>query len=52
MLNVYAVVWCPHCQETVDFAKENRIEFNYVDLEKHFPSNLIFYHILQGFQGK
>jgi len=34
MLNVYAVAWCPHCQETVEFLKENRIAFNYVDIEK------------------
>jgi mycoredoxin len=33
MLNVYAVEWCPHCQKTVEFLKENQIDFNYIDIE-------------------
>lgn len=33
MLNVYAADWCPHCQKTVKFLKENNIRFNYIDLE-------------------
>jgi len=34
MLNVYAAIWCPHCRKTVDFLKENKIEFNYINIEK------------------
>ena len=33
MLNVYAAMWCPHCQKAVDFLKENGIDFNYFDIE-------------------
>jgi mycoredoxin len=33
MLNVYAAGWCPHCQKTVVFLKENKIAFNYIDIE-------------------
>ncbi|MFC1799100.1 glutaredoxin family protein [Thermodesulfobacteriota bacterium] len=33
MLNVYAVEWCPHCLMTVDYLKENGIQFNYLDME-------------------
>ena len=33
MLNVYAVSWCPHCQKTIEFLKQNQIEFNYFDME-------------------
>jgi len=33
MLNVYAAGWCPHCQKTVVFLKENKIDFNYIDIE-------------------
>jgi mycoredoxin len=33
MLNVYAAGWCPHCKKTVEFLKENKIAFNYIDIE-------------------
>ena len=33
MLNVYAVSWCPHCQKTIEFLKQNQIKFNYFDME-------------------
>ena len=33
MLNVYATDWCPHCRKTIDYLKENGIEFNYLDME-------------------
>ena len=33
MLNVYAVSWCPHCQKTIEFLKQNQIEFNYFDMD-------------------
>ena len=33
MLNVYSADWCPHCQETVRFLRENNIDFNYIDIE-------------------
>jgi len=34
MLNIYAATWCPHCKKTADFLKENKIEFNYINIEK------------------
>ena len=34
MLNVYAAPWCIHCQKTVSFLKDNKILFNYIDIEK------------------
>ena len=40
MLNVYGVGWCPHCQKTVKFLKENRIQFTYVDIENS-PATVI-----------
>jgi mycoredoxin len=33
MLNVYAASWCRHCQKTVEFLEENKIAFNYIDVE-------------------
>ena len=40
MLNVYAVDWCPHCQKTLEFLKENRIEYNYIDMETQ-PNDVV-----------
>ena len=34
MLNVYAAAWCPHCKKTVSFLKDNKIEFNYIEIEE------------------
>jgi len=34
MLKVYAAGWCPHCVRTVEYLKQNRIEFDYIDIEK------------------
>ena len=34
MLKVYAASWCPHCVKTVDYLKRNRIDFEYIDIEK------------------
>ena len=33
MLNVYSAEWCPHCEDTVKFLNDNRIEFNCIDIE-------------------
>ena len=40
MLKVYAAPWCPHCVKTVDYLKRNRIEFDYIDIEKQ-PSHIV-----------
>ena len=40
MLNIYAVSWCPHCQKTVEFLKENQIDFNYIDMESQ-PEDVV-----------
>ena len=34
MLKVYAAGWCPHCVRTVEYLKSNRIEFEYLDIER------------------
>ena len=33
MLKVYGAKWCPHCTQTVDYLKQNKIEFQYIDIE-------------------
>ena len=33
MLNIYAVDWCPHCNMTIAFLKENDIAHRYIDME-------------------
>lgn len=33
MLNVYAAKWCPHCTKTVEYLKNNNIEFKYFEIE-------------------
>lgn len=40
MLKVYAAPWCPHCVRTVDFLKSNRIDFDYIDIEKQ-PGDVV-----------
>jgi len=34
MLKVYAAGWCPHCVKTIEYLDQNKIEFEYVDIEK------------------
>ncbi len=34
MLKVYAAIWCPHCTKTVEYLKNNNIEFEYIEIEK------------------
>lgn len=34
MLKVYAAGWCPHCVKTVEYLKQNNIEYDYLDIEK------------------
>jgi len=34
MLKVYAAKWCPHCTQTVKFLKDNKIEFEYIEVEE------------------
>ncbi len=33
-LNVYAALWCPHCQRTVEYLSRKGIPFQYIDIEK------------------
>ncbi|MBT3176792.1 MAG: glutaredoxin family protein [Desulfobacula sp.] len=33
MLKVYAAVWCPHCTKTIEYLKNNNIEFEYFEIE-------------------
>jgi len=33
-LNVYGATWCPHCQRTVEFLRERKIPFNWIDIEQ------------------
>ncbi len=33
MLKVYSAKWCPHCVKTIDYLKENQIEFQVIDIE-------------------
>jgi len=34
MLKVYAAKWCPHCTKTVKYLKDNKIEFEYIEVEE------------------
>ncbi len=34
MLKVYAAIWCPHCTKTIEYLKNNNIEFEYIEIEK------------------
>ncbi len=40
MLKVYAAIWCPHCTKTIEYLKNNNIEFEYIEIEKQ-PENII-----------
>lgn len=33
-LKVYAADWCPHCRRTVEWLKEQKIAFDYIDMDK------------------
>ena len=41
MLNVYATTWCPHCTKTVNYLKENKIDFNYINMEDQLPKHVV-----------
>jgi len=32
-VELFVTSWCPHCRKTVEFLKENKIAFNYIDIE-------------------
>jgi mycoredoxin len=34
MLKVYAANWCPHCTQTIEYLKNNKIEFEYFEIEE------------------
>ena len=34
MLNVYAWSVCPHCHRTIEWLKEHRIPFHYLEIEE------------------
>jgi len=34
MLKVYAAKWCSHCTKTIEHLKNNKIEFEYFEIEK------------------
>lgn len=40
MLNVYAWSVCPHCHRTIEWLKEHRIPFNYLEIEEQ-PKDVI-----------
>lgn len=40
MLNIYAAKWCPHCTKTVDYLKNKKIRFNYIEIEEQ-PENIV-----------
>lgn len=40
MLKVYAASWCPHCTKTIEYLERNRVEFEYIDIEKQ-PENIV-----------
>ncbi len=40
MLNVYAALWCPHCQMAKEYLEEKGIQFNYIDIEKQ-PQDVV-----------
>ena len=39
MLKVYAVEWCPHCRNTIEFLKRRKIDFEYFDMD-HQPEDI------------
>lgn len=34
MLKIYSSKWCPHCTKTVEYLKNNQIEFEYIEIEE------------------
>ena len=40
MLNVYAWSVCPHCHRTIEWLKEHRIPFHYLEIEEQ-PKDVI-----------
>lgn len=40
MLKVYAVKWCPHCTQTIEYLKNNKIAFEYFEIEEQ-PDEIV-----------
>lgn len=40
MLKIYAAKWCPHCTKTIEYLKNNNIEFEYIEIEEQ-PETVI-----------
>jgi mycoredoxin len=34
MLKVYAAKWCPHCTKTIEHLTDNKIQFEYIEIEE------------------
>jgi mycoredoxin len=39
MLKIYAAKWCPHCTKTVEYLKNNHIEFEYFEIARSLGSD-------------
>ena len=40
MLKVYAAKWCPHCTKTIEYLKNNNIEYEYFEIEKQSENTI------------
>ncbi len=40
MLKVYAAKWCLHCTKTIEYLKNNKIEFEYFEIEKQSKNTI------------
>ncbi len=40
MLKIYAAKWCPHCTKTIEYIKNNNIEFENIEIEEQ-PNTMI-----------
>ncbi|MBU0464920.1 MAG: glutaredoxin family protein [Proteobacteria bacterium] len=40
MLKVYAAKWCSHCTKTIEYLKNNNIEFEYFEIEKQSENTI------------
>ena len=40
MSKVYSAKWCPHCVKTVQFLRDNNIDFEYIEIEEQ-PQSVI-----------
>jgi len=40
MLKIYGSIWCPHCTKTVEYLKNNSIEFEYFEIEKQSENTI------------